>query len=48
MALEGAALAAWRAGVRPTIVVIAHRPESLAYCERVIRLKDGRLSPVGD
>jgi ABC-type bacteriocin/lantibiotic exporter with double-glycine peptidase domain len=27
-------------------VVIAHRPESLAYCERVIKLKTGvfRLS----
>jgi ATP-binding cassette subfamily C protein len=28
---------------RPTIVVIAHRPESLAGCGRVIRLEEGRL-----
>jgi len=32
---------------RPTIVVIAHRPESLATCGRVIRLEDGRLSAAG-
>jgi ATP-binding cassette subfamily C protein len=28
---------------RPTIVVIAHRAESLAHCDRVLRLEDGRL-----
>jgi ATP-binding cassette, subfamily C, bacterial len=27
----------------PTIVLIAHRPESLAPCRRVLRLEDGRL-----
>jgi len=27
----------------PTIVMIAHRPESLAPCDRVLRLEDGRL-----
>jgi ATP-binding cassette subfamily C protein len=29
---------------RPTIVVIAHRPESLAGCARVIRMADGRVT----
>jgi ATP-binding cassette subfamily C protein len=29
---------------RPTLVVIAHRPESLAFCDRVVRVEDGRLS----
>ena len=28
---------------RPTIVMIAHRAESLSLCDRVIALKDGRL-----
>ena len=28
---------------RPTIVMIAHRAESLSLCDRVITLKDGRL-----
>jgi ATP-binding cassette subfamily C protein len=28
---------------RPTIVMIAHRPESLALCDRVLRLEAGRL-----
>jgi len=28
----------------PTIVMIAHRPESLAPCRRVLRLEDGRLA----
>ena len=27
---------------RPTIVIIAHRAESLALCDRVIRIEDGR------
>jgi len=29
---------------RPTIVLIAHRPESLALCRRVLRLEEGRLA----
>jgi ATP-binding cassette subfamily C protein len=29
---------------RPTIVMIAHRPESLAFCDRILRLEDGRLA----
>jgi len=29
---------------RPTIVVIAHRAESLGGCDRVVRLQDGRVS----
>jgi ATP-binding cassette subfamily C protein len=29
---------------RPTIVMIAHRSESLALCRRVLRMEDGRLS----
>jgi ATP-binding cassette subfamily C protein len=28
---------------RPTIVMIAHRAESLALCEHVVRMQDGRL-----
>jgi len=28
---------------RPTIVMIAHRAESLSRCERVIRVRDGRI-----
>jgi ATP-binding cassette subfamily C protein len=28
---------------RPTIVLIAHRAETLALCDRVIRLEDGRM-----
>ena len=28
---------------RPTIVMIAHRPESLALCDRVFHLEDGAL-----
>ena len=31
-----------------TIVMIAHRPESLALCDYVLRLDDGRLSGVAD
>jgi ATP-binding cassette subfamily C protein len=33
---------------RPTIVMIAHRPESLRLCERVLWLKAGRLSDAGE
>ncbi len=38
---------------RPTIVLIAHRSESLAACGRVLHIKDGRLleevmAPIGD
>jgi ATP-binding cassette, subfamily C, bacterial len=40
---------------RPTIVMIAHRQESLSSCDRILRLQNGRLvaeepalSPVGD
>jgi ATP-binding cassette subfamily C protein len=29
----------------PTIVMIAHRPESLALCRTVVRLDEGRLDP---
>jgi len=29
---------------RPTIVMIAHRPESLELCERVLRLEAGRIA----
>jgi ATP-binding cassette, subfamily C, bacterial len=29
---------------RPTIVLIAHRPDSLALCRRVLRLEEGRLA----
>ena len=29
---------------RPTIVIVAHRPSSLAYCDEIIELADGRLS----
>jgi len=32
---------------RPTIVMIAHRPESLALCERVWRLEEGRIVESG-
>lgn len=28
---------------RPTIVVIAHRPETLMRCGRVIRMEEGRI-----
>ena len=28
---------------RPTIIMIAHRTESMALCERVVRMEDGRL-----
>jgi ATP-binding cassette subfamily C protein len=31
---------------RPTIVIIAHREASLALCERIIELRDGRLVEV--
>ena len=31
---------------RPTIVMIAHRSESLALCDRVLQLAGGRLAPV--
>ena len=27
---------------RPTVVMIAHRDQSLAYCDRVLRLQNGR------
>jgi len=30
---------------QPTIVMIAHRPESLALCRTVVQLRDGRLEP---
>jgi ATP-binding cassette subfamily C protein len=33
-----------RLAPRPTIVLIAHRAESLAHCQRVLRLEDGRLA----
>lgn len=29
---------------RPTIVMIAHRSESLAHCDRVVRIEDGRMA----
>ena len=29
----------------PTIIVIAHRPESLTICDRVLRFENGRLAP---
>jgi ATP-binding cassette subfamily C protein len=29
---------------RPTIVLIAHRPDSLALCRRIVRLEEGRLA----
>jgi ATP-binding cassette subfamily C protein len=32
---------------QPTIVMIAHRPESLALCRTVVRLEEGRLAPAG-
>ena len=33
---------------RPTIVMIAHRPDSLTHCDRIIRLEGGRISyPAG-
>jgi ATP-binding cassette subfamily C protein len=28
---------------RPTIVMIAHRDQSLAYCDRVLRFETGRF-----
>jgi ATP-binding cassette subfamily C protein len=28
---------------RPTIVMIAHRDQSLAYCDRVLRFENGRF-----
>jgi ABC-type transport system involved in cytochrome bd biosynthesis fused ATPase/permease subunit len=28
---------------RPTILIIAHREASLAECERIIELREGRL-----
>jgi ATP-binding cassette subfamily C protein len=31
---------------RPTLVMIAHRAESLAWCDRVIELREGRLSAI--
>jgi ATP-binding cassette subfamily C protein len=31
---------------QPTIVMIAHRPESLVLCRTVVRLEEGRLAPV--
>ena len=31
---------------QPTIVMIAHRPESLALCRTVVRLEDGQLASV--
>jgi ATP-binding cassette subfamily C protein len=30
---------------RPTVIMIAHRAESLALCERVLELRDGRFVP---
>ena len=30
---------------QPTIVMIAHRSESLAFCDRVLQLEGGRLTP---
>jgi ABC-type transport system involved in cytochrome bd biosynthesis fused ATPase/permease subunit len=29
---------------RPTILMIAHRKESLARCDRVLRLEDGKIA----
>ena len=29
---------------RPTIVMIAHRDESLSFCDRILRLQNGRLA----
>jgi ATP-binding cassette subfamily C protein len=31
---------------RPTIIMVAHREESLALCERLIQLREGRLGEV--
>jgi ABC-type bacteriocin/lantibiotic exporter with double-glycine peptidase domain len=28
---------------RPTIVMIAHRDESLSFCDHVVRLQDGKI-----
>jgi ATP-binding cassette subfamily C protein len=44
---ERAILSELRAGPnRPTIIMVAHREESLALCERLILLRDGRLAEV--
>jgi ATP-binding cassette subfamily C protein len=44
---ERAILSELRAGPnRPTIIMVAHREESLALCERLIQLRDGRLAEV--
>jgi len=29
---------------KPTVVIIAHRPESLVPCDRILTMMDGRLS----
>ena len=34
-------------GTSRAILVIAHRRETLGYCDRVLRLHDGRLTPDG-
>lgn len=34
-------------GTSRAILVIAHRQETLGYCDRVLRLHDGRLTPYG-
>jgi ATP-binding cassette subfamily C protein len=42
---EGVLLRRLRAGPeRPTIIMIAHREQSLAHCERIIELREGRLA----
>jgi ATP-binding cassette subfamily C protein len=42
---EGLLLRRLRAGPeRPTIIMIAHREQSLAHCERIIELREGRLA----
>jgi ATP-binding cassette subfamily C protein len=28
---------------RPTIVMVAHREQSLAYCDRIVRCQSGRF-----
>jgi len=32
---------------RPTIVMIAHREQSLAYCDRMIRFQNGQFAASG-
>ncbi len=32
---------------RPTMVIVAHRTETLALCDQVVRMRDGRIEPEG-